>query len=163
MNDSRGIRYLQGDSPRYRLLVTIKALHILKHQLRSGNFPFIEQRLLWVAFTIAFYGFLHVDEFTGTSLKWSDLQLNAQHLSITISQSKTDPFRRGHVLHLLLTGTSTCPVKALHQYAGMIPHNYRVGPLFSSGKFSPLSGTQVSSALHSLLQRASYNLLHTQF
>ena len=96
--------------------------------------------LLWnntSAFTLAFYGFLHVSEFTGTSLQWSDLQLNAQHLSVTISQSKTDLFHRGHVLHLLSTGTSTCPVKALHQYTAMIPHNRRLGPLFSSGKFLP--------------------------
>ena len=76
---------------------------------------------------------------------------------MTMSQSKTDPFNRGHVLHLLPTGTSTCPVKALHQYVGVIPHNHTVGPLFSSGKFSPLSRTQLSSALCSLLQRAGYN------
>ena len=145
------MRHLQGDSPCHRLPVTIKVLHILKHQLRTGDFPLIGQRLLWAAFTLAFYGFLCVSEFTGTSLQWSDLQLNARHLSITISQSKTDPFHRGHVLHLLLTGTSTCPVKALHQYVGMIRHNHRVGPLFSSGKFSPLSRTQLSSALRSLL------------
>ena len=54
----RGIRRLQGDSPHYRLPVTIKVLYILKHQLHTSNFHLIEQRLLWAAFTLAFYGFL---------------------------------------------------------------------------------------------------------
>ena len=70
---NRGIHHLQGDSPRHHLPVTIKVLHMLKHQLHSGNFPLIEERLLWAAFTLAFYDFLCVSEFTGTSLQWSDL------------------------------------------------------------------------------------------
>ena len=65
----RGICHLQGNSPRHHLPFTIKVLHIMKHQLCTGNFPLKEQRLLWAAFTLAFYSFLRVSEFTGTSLK----------------------------------------------------------------------------------------------
>ena len=155
-----GICRLQGDSPRYRLPITIKVPCILKHQLCTGNFPFIVQHLLWTAFTLAFYGFICISEFTGTSLQCSDLQLNARHLSITISQSKADPFCRGHVFHPLPTGTSTCPVKVFNQYAAMILHSHRVDPLFSSGKFSPLLRTQLCSTLRSPLQRAGYNPQH---
>ena len=41
----RSIRCLQGDTPHHCLPVTIKVLHTLKHQLRTGDFPLIEQHL----------------------------------------------------------------------------------------------------------------------
>ena len=45
--------------------------------------------MLWVAFTIAFYGFLRISEYT--TLHWSDVALTEEKLSIKLHQSKTDP------------------------------------------------------------------------
>ena len=109
---------LQGESPRQRLPITTNILHTLKQQLRISTFSPVEQRLLWAAFTTAFYGFLRVGEFTSSvnasaTLQWSDIQLSPTALTIRLRQSKTDPFRRGHTLSISATNTSTCPVKAL--------------------------------------------------
>ena len=154
---NRGTRHQQGESPHLRLPITISVLHALKHQLRTSNLSLLEQRLLWAAFTLAFYGFLWVSEFTGSSLQWANIQLNTQTISITISQSKTDPFRKGHTLHITSTGTSTCPVKAMHKYSSMIPKDNQTGPFFSAGTFNPLTRLKLSSILRRLLQQAGYN------
>jgi len=76
---------------------------------------------------------------------------------VTIRQSKTDPFCKGHVLHLSPTGTSTCPVKAFQQFAAMIPTNCQTRPLFSAGKFNPLTRLQLSRILRQLLQLTGYS------
>ena len=67
----RGIQRLQGESPRQRLPITINILHTLKQQLCISTFSPVEQRLLWAAFTTAFYGFLRVGEFTCLQLHCS--------------------------------------------------------------------------------------------
>ena len=89
----RGIRHLQGDSQRIRLPITINMLHTIKEQLHQSSYTVQEQRMLWAAFTIAFYGFFRVGELT--SLRWSDIAFSPDHISIGLRQSKTDPFRRG--------------------------------------------------------------------
>ena len=136
----RGIRRMQGDSCRQRLPITINLLRTLKQQIRIS---LLEQRLLWAAFTTAFYGFLRVSEFTSsssdaTTLRWSDISLSSSTLTISLRQSKTAPFRRGHALSILATNTSTCPVRALKQYSRMIPVTQQFGPLFSAGQFFPI-------------------------
>ena len=153
----RGVRHLQDESSCHRLLITIAVLHSLKHQLRTSNLPLLEQRLLWATFTIAFYGFLHVSEFTSSSLQWLDIQFTPQNTSVTIRQSKTDPFHKDHVLNLAPTGTSACPVKVFQQFATMIPLHQQTGPLFSAGKFNPLTRLQLSKTLRQLLQQAGCN------
>ena len=110
-----------------------------------------------LAGTLAFYGFLRVSEFTGLSLQWSDMHLDTQTISVRTRQSKTDPFRKGLTLSITSTGTSTCPVRAMHKYCSMIPREQHTGPLFSAGKFNPLTRTQLSNILRRLLQQAGYN------
>ena len=96
---------MQGDSCRQRLPITIDLLRTLKQQIRISNFSLLEQRLLWAAFTTAFYGFLQVSEFTSsssdtTTLRWSDISLSSSTLTISLRQSKTDPFsQRTRSLH----------------------------------------------------------------
>ena len=158
----RGIRRMQGDSCRQRLPITIDLLRTLKQQIRISNYSLLEQRLLWAAFTTAFYGFLRVSEFTSsssdaTTLRWSDISLSSSTQTISLRQSKTDPFRRGHALSISATNTSTCPVRALKQYSRMIPVAQQFGSLFSAGQFSPLSKAQVSNTLRHLLQQAGYD------
>ena len=158
----RAIRRLQGESCHHRLPITINLLRTLKQQIRISNYSLVEQRLLWAALTTAFYGFLRVSEFTSScsdnaTLQWSDIHLSSSTLTITLRQSKTDPFRRGHTLSISATNTSTCLVRALQQYSRMIPATQQFGPLFSAGHFSPLSKSQVSDTLRQLLQQAGYD------
>ena len=92
-----GIKRSQGTTSRTRLPITIDLLRSLKTQLRNdSSYSLLEKRLLWSAFTLAFYGFLRASEFTSSSLQWSDVQFSATTIAIDLRQSKTDPFRRGH-------------------------------------------------------------------
>ena len=103
----RGIRRFQGDSTHPRLPITINLLHTLKQQLRISNFSLVKQHLLWAAFTMAFYAFLHVSEFTSSTnnsrsvvLQWSDILWTPHTLTITLRQSDR-PFSQGpHLIHL---------------------------------------------------------------
>jgi len=56
----RGIRCLQDDRQRICLPIIINLLHTIKEHLRQSTYTVQEQRMLWAAFTIAFYGFLRV-------------------------------------------------------------------------------------------------------
>ena len=59
-----GIKRSQGTRTHTHLPITINALKALKSQLyRDPSFSPLEKRLLWAAFTIAFYGFLRASEF----------------------------------------------------------------------------------------------------
>lgn len=129
--------------------ITINLLHTLKTQLsRSTSYTPLEQRLLWVAFSLAFYGFMRVSEFTSPSssnsfsspgLHCSDVELQSSPISLTLCQSKTDPFHRSHCITITATKTSTCPVHTLQCYVNLIPPANRSGPLFNGGRFAPLS------------------------
>ena len=94
----RGIHWQQNTSECTRLPITINLLRILKSQLRFSQMSLLEQRLLWTAFTLSFYGFLHTSECL--SLVWSDIALYNDHISITLHQLKTGPFRRGQSIHI---------------------------------------------------------------
>ena len=148
----RGIRRQQNNSERTRLPITINLLRTLKDQLRSSQMPLLEQRLLWTAFTLSFYGFLRASECL--SLTWSDVLIHNDYISITLRQSKTDPFRRGQLVYVYATSTTTCPVRAMHNYKNMLitqqPHHL----VFSAGTISPLSHQQLTTILRSLLTQA---------
>ena len=82
----RDIRRLQGDSTSLRRLpVTIDLLRTLKQQIRISNFSPVKQRLLWAAFTTAFYGFLRVSEFTSSTSDSATLQWSVSHYHQTLS------------------------------------------------------------------------------
>ena len=72
---------------------------------------FLEKRLLWAAFTMAFYRFLRASEFATPSLTWQHVQLVGNKYTIFTEQSKTDPFRCGHATTIHASGTSNCRVR----------------------------------------------------
>ena len=82
---------LQGDSQCTRLPITINLMHTIKEQLRQSTYMLQEQQMLWAAFTMAFYGFFRVSELI--NLRWSDVLFSMDHISVSLHQSKTDPFR----------------------------------------------------------------------
>ena len=148
----RGIRRLQGDNQRIRLPITINLLHTIKEHLRRSTFTVQEQRMLWAAFTTAFYGFLRVGELT--NLRWNDISFLPDHMSITLQQSKTDPFRRGCKIKIFSTKTSTCPYHAMKCYRRLTDNVVASNHLFQSGRFHPLSRPAVTNTLRDLLKTA---------
>ena len=154
----RGIRRLQGDSQRTRLPITINLMRTIKEQLRQSTYTLQEQRMLWAAFTMAFYGFLRVSELI--NLHWSDVSFSVDHISITLHQSKTDPFRRGCIVQIFRTKSSTCPHHALDRYRKVSGDVTPSAPLYQAGKFHPLSRTAVTNTLRQLLKQAGTDHSH---
>ncbi|XP_070556635.1 uncharacterized protein [Ptychodera flava] len=120
-----GIRRSIGDVRRPRLPITINVLRHLKESLRSWEGLCDHDKvMLWASFTLAFFGFLRVSEFTAagplqfdpaTTLLVQDIVLSSV-LEMRLKSSKTDPYRRGYVLRIAPTGTSVCAVNAFAKY-----------------------------------------------
>lgn len=155
-----------------RLPITPAILIHLQRYLINSHYSLQNQKMLWAAFTTAFFGFLRSSEFTAptiksyhpeTTLLVSDVTLKQSRLNINIKTSKTDPFHHGCSIRLSQTNTVTCPVNALTDFLRM--HPTQQGPLFtySDGTFltrrrlnsilklalSPLASSQRSVSTHS--------------
>ena len=102
----QGIKRSVGHSPRHHLPITMALLRRIKGQLASA--PDIlpsDKLMLWSAFTLAFYGFLHSSEFTSPSatqfnplvnLCCSNVSFTPEGcLSLHLKSSKTDPYCQG--------------------------------------------------------------------
>jgi len=146
----RGIHCLQVDSQRIRLPITVNSMHTIKEQLRQSMYNVQEQRMLWAAFTTAFYGFLRVSELVG--LHRSDVSFSFDHFPIILQQSKMDPFRCGCTVKVFTTKSSTCPYHALDRYCELMGDVPLSAPLFKAGRFHPLSCTTVTNTLLQLLK-----------
>ena len=70
---------------------------------KSTSFTLLQQRLFWAAFSLAFYGFMRVSEFTISA----------------VSDIFSPPGL--HWSNVKATNTSTCPVRAMHKYASVVP------------------------------------------
>ena len=153
----RGIRCQQGDSRRVRLPITINLLCLLKEQLQTSTcYTPIEQRMLWALFTQAFYGLFITSELL-SNLSWSDFTLSLNQMSITLRQSKTDPFRCGQIIHIFATGSSTCPIRAMTIYHNFISNKDSIDPVFHAGRFQPLTQKKLNEILRCLLQQGGIN------
>ena len=108
--------------------------------------------MLWAAFTLAFYGFLRVSEYT--DLRWCDVTSFPDHITIVLHQSKTDPFRRGCTVVVYSTKSSTCPVHAFERYQRLSGSIIVTSPLFQAGRFRPLSRAAVTKTIRLLLHHA---------
>jgi len=133
----RGIRCLQGDHRQTRLPITINLMRTLKDQLQQSFYTLQEQRMLWAAFTMVFYGFLRVSEYI--NLRWCDVTISDDHISIRLHQSKTDPFQWRLSVKIFNTKSSTCPCHAFIRYREIASDKAPAAPLFQAGRFHPLS------------------------
>ena len=90
-------------------------------------------------------------------MHWSDVTLTAEKLSITLHQLKTDPFRRGHTIHLHSTNSSTCPLYAFHLYSNLMINKLPSALVISAGSYSPLTCERLDTVICCLLQQAGLN------
>ena len=157
----KGIKCSHGTTKCTCLPITINILCILKCKLREeASYSLIEKRLLWLVFTLKFYGLLRTDEFT-TELSWSSIHLHTDKVTVfltTIKDGSIPP--RSYHWNLCHRDTySTCPVRTINQYPAAVTPQ-QVGPLFKGGRFFSLTYQQLTSALHHLLRHMDYNLKH---
>ena len=114
--------------------------------------------MFWALFTLPLYGFLCISEYT--TLHWSDITVSENELSIKLRQSKTDLFQRGHTIYLHATNLSTCPLHAFQLYFSLTPNKSLSSPVFSAGRFSPLTREILNTVIRNLLQQAGCNQSH---
>lgn len=110
--------------------------------------------MMWIADTLAFFGFLWIGEMAISNKSAYDPDV---HLSIhdvtfnhassptvmfsTIKSSRTDPFRKGVTLALGWTHCLHCPVAAMAAYLHM--RGMKSGPLFVFSNKDPLSWSRI--------------------
>lgn len=109
-----------------QLPITIPLLRHIKVALSQHPHLARQDKLLyWAAFTLAFYGFLHVSERTSPSTQrynpWvhllrQDIAIHPDHIKLSIKGSKTDQFRQSATVVIGATDNSTCPVCAMTRY-----------------------------------------------
>ena len=78
-------------------------------------------------------------------------------MSITLYQSKTDPFIRGQTVYIFANGSSTCPIKAMVCYCNLLGKRNANGSVFKAGNFDPLTQKKLNDTLHYLLQQGGIN------
>ena len=96
----------------------------------------LEKRLLWAAFTLAFYGCLQANEFATPNLIWQHIHFGGDSYTVFIKQSKTDPFHCGNTITIHVTSTSTYPVRAFRLYAEATRSSQDNAPVFKGTQFS---------------------------
>ena len=164
----RAIKRLHGTQVRTRLPITIDILRTLKQQLHlDTSLALLDKRMLWSAFTIAFYGFLRSSEFVSpkckidgddhVALMLSNISVSHDSLDIYISESKTDPFRKGHTITLVTTNTCTCPVMAYKKYITLRGKVVGDAPVFVFQSGICLTRSNLTSMIRRLLTSAGLN------
>ena len=152
------------NSSRVRLPITIDIMQKIRRIL--GQKPKEHDNImLWAACALAFFGFLRCSEFTVPSqeeycpkshLSLQDIAIDSRTspkmITVTIKQSKTDPFRVGCKLCLGKTSKDVCPISALLPYLAIRGAGY--GPLFILASGAYLTRRSFASLLSETLQEA---------
>ena len=146
-----------GLSLHQRLPITMTLLRQIKEDLaRASNFLSSDKLMLWSAFTLAFYGFLHSSEFTSPSatqfnpqvhLCFTDVSFTSEGcLMLHLKSSKTDPYRQGCSLLIAPSHCSVCAVQALRKYLSLHsvsgaspPYVFQSGAYLTRAKVASMS------------------------
>lgn len=157
----RGIKRTQGGSTRQRLPVTFEILERFYPLLDLNRY---EDTLFWAACCTAFYVFLRSGEITTSSNKFdsrvhlalSDIKVdrndNTKVLIVTTKCSKTDPFRRGHVLRIGVSKSQVCAAKPVVHY--LHRRGGSNGALFMHQNGLPLTRATLTTWLQEMALRA---------
>ena len=163
----RGIKSEQAKENRHshqRLPVNPSILLQICHILLVNPTDF-NNIMLWAAFLVCFFGFLHSGEITvpdassydpSVHLNYSDIAADNPHspsiMQIRIKASKTDPFRQGADVHIGKTNNALCPVTALLNYLSV--RGNAPGQLFHFEDHTPLTKSKFTSEFRRLLNQA---------
>lgn len=166
----KSIKRQQGSNTMTRLPITGDILLKMCKKLRCGMFsPFIDA-MLECACTVAFFGFLRCGEFTvkrstdfdpSRHLCVGDIRIHDNMCTLTLKESKTDPFRKGITIQLHQMSQDPCPVKILKKYLALrqlaIPGNTNSRPLFISENNAALDRTQFIQYCRRVLNVCGYD------
>lgn len=165
LNQSRNVKF----RPKQRFPVTPKILRLLRKfwEAEKGSSDNI---MLWAACCMLFFGFMRAGEVTVPSMQQYD---SDSHLSVgdvmldnlaapsvvcvRIKASKTDPFRKGVLVHLGRTDNDLCPVGAVCAYlaargsAYLAARGSTPGPFFKFSSGLPLSRELLVSKMRAAL------------
>ena len=130
--------------------------------------------MLWEAFMLGFFGFLHAEEFTVPSdtafdpqkhLALADIAVDSHHnpslLRVHIKRSKTDPFRQGVHIYLGKTDNQLCPVTAMIDYLAIRGED--PGPLLRFQDGRPLTRSQLVTQVCMALLQANIPVDESKF
>jgi len=133
-------------------------MRVLKERLRTSAEDNYTKALYWSAFTMAFFGFLRVNEFAhtaadaGRQLRLGDVTtVDHHHIRLTIRASKTDQFGHGYSILLQATSRSVCAVKAYRRFLAVRRDTAPLKPLYVLPDGAPLTRTMVNRTLKLLL------------
>ena len=167
----QGIKRDHGEPDRRtRTPLTRPYLLQILSRLRVHNY---ENTVLQAAFTLAFAGFLRVGEFTykGADMemgpafaKWfltkKSVRIKGEgtHMELSLSSSKTDPFRKGITITIAASHDSACPVRAIKRFLASDTHRPVHSPLFCIRKYKQLPFTReyVMNQLQELARGAGF-------
>ncbi|XP_069124120.1 uncharacterized protein [Argopecten irradians] len=152
-----------GSSKRVRLPITANILCRICSTLDSNVFSCFIDSMLKSACLVAFFGFLRCGEFTSqgqfdqnVNLCTSDVIVLKDKIELTLRKSKTDPFRKGVVIHIYANDSNMCPVLATQQYVSLKRKIFANNPCLSfyvNGQGQPLSRTFFIQHIKSLLTK----------
>ena len=156
----RGVRKRKPGSHDKRLPITPLILQKLFSILNQNSTVF-ENKLLWAACCLGFFGFLRSGEFTTQTETYDPTwHLSIQDISVDCTEkpsflkvcSKTDQLRQGTTVVVGRTKSHICPVKSVLAYVAC--RGFKSGPLFCHQNGSPLTRSQLVNGLRSALSKA---------
>ena len=159
----RGVRRSKPGSKDTRLPVTPLVLDKM-YAILNKNPSRYENKLLWAACCLGFFGFLRSGEFTSQSSEYDpswhlsiqdlsvDSTTNPTLLQVAIKGSKTDQLRQGVNIIVGRTKSHICPVKSVLAYVAC--RGFKLGPLFCHRDGSPLTRQQLVNKLRETLSAA---------
>ena len=126
-----GIRRRNGEAGTLeRTSITRDILLQLLSKLHQSN---RDQANIHAAFSLAFAGFLRLDEITYTATdlasddfsQWhvtrASMKLRATYMELHLPASKTDPWRQGVSISIAATGDNACPIRSLQHLFNIHP------------------------------------------
>ena len=143
-------------SPRERLPLTVNQLCRLKTRLPRVGQSLWDQRCIWAACTLAFYGGLRSSEYLvtcpGRGLTRQDVYITSACCAVRLGVLKTRQHGQPMCITLPATSTDTCPVRSLQQYVVARDACFpSAAPLFVMQDGTPLSRRHLNSTLRAVL------------
>ena len=108
-----GIKRLSGYTENPKSPLSSSDLKRAFQYLGGVEMNLTNSRLMMIL-VLSFMGFLRFSELS--NLKRSDFILHNTHMSIFIEKSKTDIYRKGHLLHLARLNLNLCPLDLTKRY-----------------------------------------------